>query len=179
MNRLKQKYNKEVIPALKEKFGYTNNLAVPKLLKVTLNVGISAAKRDDKYQALIERTLTRISGQKPVLTKAKKAISAFKIRENQVVGAKVTLRHDHMFDFVDKLVSVALPRVRDFRGLDSKSVDKTGNLTVGFKEHLVFGEINPDEVESIHGLEVILTTNAKSKEEGLELFKLMGFPFQK
>jgi large subunit ribosomal protein L5 len=179
MNRLKQKYNKEIIPALKEKFGYTNNLAVPKLLKVTLNVGISAAKRDDKYQALIERTLTRISGQKPVLTKAKKAISAFKIRENQVVGAKVTLRHDHMFDFVDKLVSVALPRVRDFRGLDSKSVDKTGNLTVGFKEHLVFGEINPDEVESIHGLEVILTTNAKSKEEGLELFKLMGFPFQK
>jgi large subunit ribosomal protein L5 len=179
MNRLKQKYLKEVIPALKEKFGYANSLAVPKLTKVTLNVGISASKRDDKYQTLIERTLVRISGQKPVLTKAKKAISAFKIREGQVVGAKVTLRRERLYDFVDKLIGVALPRVRDFRGLNPKSVDRTGNLTIGFKEHLVFGEINTDEVESIHGLEVVLTTNAKSREEGLELFKLMGFPFQR
>jgi large subunit ribosomal protein L5 len=179
MNRLKQKYLKEIIPALKEKFGYKNILAVPKLLKVTLNVGISATKKDDKYQELINKTLTRISGQKPVFTKAKKAISSFKTREGQIVGAKVTLRKDRMYDFVDKLIGISLPRVRDFRGINSKSVDKGGNLTIGFKEHLVFGEINMDEVENIHGLEVVLTTNAKNKEEGLELFKLLGMPFQK
>jgi large subunit ribosomal protein L5 len=179
MNRLRQKYNKEVVPAMKEKFGYRNNLAVPKIEKVTLNVGISATKRDEKFTALVEKTLTRISGQKPVFTKAKKSIASFKVREGQVVGAKVTLRRERMYDFLDKLINVALPRVRDFRGLSLKSVDKNGNLTIGFKEHLVFGEISMDEVEMIHGLEIIITTNAKNREKGMELLKLIGIPFQK
>lgn len=179
MNRLKEKYQKEVIPSLKEKFGLKNNMAVPRLSRVTINVGISAARRDDKYQEVIERTLTRISGQKPVLTTAKKAISAFKIREGNVVGAKVVLRGNRMYDFVDKLVSVTFPRVKDFRGISPKSVDADGNLTVGFKEHLVFGEIDPDEVETIHGLEVTVSTTAGSREHGLELFTALGFPFKK
>lgn len=179
MNRLKEKYKKETISALAAKFGYANTLSVPKVLKIILNVGISAAKRDDKYLELVTRTLTRISGQKPVFTKAKKAISAFKIREGNVVGAKVTLRKEHMYDFLDKLINVALPRVRDFRGLNRKMVDEQGNLTIGFKEHLVFGEIDPDEVESVHGLEVVISTTAKNKEEGLALLELLGMPFIK
>jgi len=179
MSRLKQKYTKQVIPKIKEKFGYKNNFEVPKLAKVTVNVGISAAKKDEKYLELVENTLKRITGQKPVLTKAKKAISAFKIRQGNTIGAMVTLRKTRMYDFVDKLISVALPRVRDFRGLSPKSVDKSGNLSIGFREHLVFGEINPDEVEAIHPLEVVITTTAKNQEEGLEFLTLLGFPFRK
>lgn len=179
MSRLKQKYIQKVIPALKEKFGYKNNLAVPKLEKVTLNVGIPLAKRDDKFLELVERTLTRISGQKPVFTRAKKAISAFKIREGDIVGAKVTLRGKRMYDFVDKLINITLPRVRDFRGIKPSAVDKEGNLNLGFKEHVAFAEINPSEVEMIHGLEVAVTTTAKSYEEGFELLRSLGFPFQK
>jgi len=178
-NRLKEKYIKEVIPKLKSEFGYKNNLAVPRLNKVVLNVGISSQKKEDNYTNLIEKTLKRISGQKPVFTKAKKAISAFKTRKGQVVGAMVTLRKDRMYDFVDKLVNIVLPRVRDFRGLNAKSIDKKGNLTIGFKEHIVFGEINPDELEMVHGLEIIINTSAKNKQEGLSLLKLLGFPFQK
>ncbi len=179
MTRLKEKYIKEIIPQMKEKFGYKNDLAVPKLEKVTLNVGIPSAKRDEKFLELVENTLTRISGQKPVFTKAKKAISAFKIRQGNIVGAKVTLRGERMYDFVDKLVNIALPRVRDFRGIKKTAVDKQGNLNIGFKEHIAFPEIDPNEVEVIHGLEVAVTTTAKDYEQGFELLKLLGFPFQK
>lgn len=179
MNRLKEKFIKEAIPKMIAQFGYDNILAVPKLNKVIINVGISSSKKDDNYLNLVENTLKRISGQKPVFTKAKKAISAFKTRKGQVVGAMVTLRKEKMYSFVDKLVNIVLPRVRDFRGLDAKSLDQKGNLTIGFKEHIVFGEINPDELEAVHGLEVAINTTAKNKEEGLVLLKLLGFPFQK
>jgi large subunit ribosomal protein L5 len=179
MNRLKEKYNKEIISILEEKFGLKNRMAVPKIDKVTINVGISANKKDEKYLEMVKNTLTRISGQKPVMTKAKNAISAFKIREGNVVGSKVTLRGDRMYDFVDKLINVAFPRVRDFRGVKTSVVDKLGNLSVGFKENLIFGEINSDEVDAVHGLEVTITTTAKTKEEGIELFKAMNFPFIK
>ena len=179
MNNFKEKIQKEVIPAMQEKFGYKNRLAVPKIEKVTLNVGISANKRDDKFLELVENTLTRVTGQKPVFTKAKMSVSAFKIREGNVVGAKVTLRKQRMNDFVEKLINITLPRVRDFRGLSLKSIDRSGNLTIGFKENLAFAEINPDEVEKVHGLEIVITTTTKNKEEGMELLKLTGFPFKK
>ncbi|MFH1610824.1 MAG: 50S ribosomal protein L5 [Patescibacteria group bacterium] len=179
MNNFKEKIQKEVIPAMQEKFGYKNKLAVPKIEKVTLNVGISANKKDDKFLELVENTLTRITGQKPVFTKARMSVSSFKIREGNVVGAKVTLRKQRMNDFVEKLINITLPRVRDFRGLFLKSIDRSGNLTIGFKENLAFAEINPDEVEKVHGLEIVITTSAKNKEEGTELLKLLGFPFKK
>lgn len=179
MSNLKEKIQKQVIPAMQEKFGYKNGLAVPKIEKVTLNVGISANKKDDKFLELVENTLTRITGQKPVFTKARMSVSSFKIREGNVVGAKVTLRKQRMNDFVEKLVNITLPRVRDFRGLSLKSVDRSGNLTIGFKENLAFAEINPDEVEKVHGLEIVITTTAKNKEQGTELLKLIGFPFKK
>src|SRR4030043_273085 len=165
-NRLKEQYIKKITPSMKEKFGYKNSLAVPRLDKVTINVGISAAKRDDKYLELVTRTLSRITGQKPVFTLAHQAISAFKIREGNIVGAKVTLRGTRMYDFVDKLINVTLPRVRDFRGINPKSIDKSGNLNLGFKEHIAFAEIDPSEVEMLHGLEVAVTTTAKSYEKG-------------
>ena len=178
MNQLKEKYIKEAIPQMKEKFGYKNNMAVPKLDKAVLNVGISSQK-DDKFQELVLQTLSRITGQKAVANKARKSISSFKVREGSVIGAKVTLRGEKMYSFLNKLIDLTLPNVRDFRGIAEKCVDKGGNLTVGVKEHIVFPEIKTDEVENIHGLEVSVTTTAKSREEGLELFKLLGFPFGK
>lgn len=178
MNRLKEKYKKEVIPAMRKKLGYKNDLAVPKLIKVTINSGTGQALKDDKLLDVVVNTLTRISGQKPVLTKAKKSISTFKIREGDTVGIKVTLRGQRMYDFVDKLINVSLARVRDFQGLERKSIDQSGNLTVGFKEHVAFPEIGSDEVERIHGLEVVITTDARSQEEGLELLLFLGFPFK-
>ncbi|NQU78083.1 50S ribosomal protein L5 [Candidatus Falkowbacteria bacterium] len=179
MTRLREKYIKEVIPKLKEKFGYKNNLAVPKIDKVVVNVGfnkdISASK---DFLERIEDNFKRITGQAPVRTKAKRAISAFKIREDLVIGMMVTLRGERMEIFVDKLVNITLPRFRDFQGLEAKSIDRQGNLTIGVKEHIVFPEIEPDEVEGIHGLEVVVNTTAKNKDEGLELLKLLGFPFR-
>ena len=164
---------------MKEKYGYTNDLAVPKILKVTLNVGIGRSKDDPKVAEVVESTLIRITGQKPALTTAKKSISAFKLREGMKVGLKVTLRGQRMWDFLSKLVGISLPRVRDFRGLEVTNVDRQGNLNLGFKEHIMFPEIRPDEVEKIHGLEVAITTSANNYETGLELFKLLGFPFKK
>lgn len=164
---------------MKEKFGYQNNLAVPKLTKVSVNVGINARNTDSAYQDSVEKNITRITGQKPVRTKAKKAISSFKVREGMVVGVKVTLRGQRMYDFLDKLVNISLPRVRDFRGLNSKIVNDHGKLTIGFKEYNVFPEIKMDEIEKSHGLEVTIDNTANTREEGLELFQLLGFPFQK
>ena len=175
---LKEKYIQQVIPAMKEKFGYKNDLAVPKLEKVIINVGIGQGLKDQKFKENVEKTLVRITGQKPVERKAKKAIAGFKIRQGQVIGLIVTLRTKRMYDFVDKLVNIALPRTRDFRGLNPKSMDGHGNLTVGFKEHIAFPEIKADEVERLHGLEVVVVTLAKDDEKGLELLKLLGFPFR-
>jgi len=177
MNRLKQKYQKEVIPAMRQRFGYTNDLAVPKIEKVVLNVGIPSTRADEKFMKLVSQTLSRVSGQKPVFVKAKKSISSFKIRQGQIVGATLTLRKDRMYDFMDKLVNLTLPNVRDFRGLSKKSIDKSGNLTIGFKEYLVFPEINADEVENIHGLEVTIVTTAKDKQQAFILLSLLGLPF--
>lgn len=178
MSRLKEKYQKEVIPALKEILDYKNSLAVPKLEKVVINVGTGQGLKDAKFNEVVANTLQRITGQRPVKTMAKKSISSFKVREGMVVGLMVTLRGKRMYDFVDKLINITLPRVRDFRGLEIKSVDGQGNLNIGFKEHLAFPEIKADEVEKIHGLEVAVITTAKTKKEGLELFKLLGFPFR-
>jgi len=177
--RLQELYKKKIVPEMKNKFGYKNNLAVPKLDKVVVNVGLGRFSKDKTYIDNVVDSLSRITGQRPVLTKAKKSISAFKVREGNIVGAMVTLRGKRMYDFVEKLIHVSFPRVRDFRGLNRKSVDKQGNLSVGFREHLAFPEIKADEVDKIHGLEVCITTTAQEREEGLELLKLMGFPFKK
>lgn len=175
---LKEKYQKEVIEKMKSDFGYINSLAVPKILKVTLNVGIGKSKDDPKVAEIAESTLSRITGQKPIFTLSKKSISAFKVREGMKVGLKVTLHGRRMWDFLEKLVNVSLPRVRDFRGLSQKSVDENGNLNIGFNEHLIFPEIKSDEVEKIHGLEVAITTSAGSQDKGLKLLKYLGFPFK-
>lgn len=175
---LKEKYIKQVIPAMKEKFNYQNDLAVPKLGKVIVNIGISQSQKDAKFRENAEQTLMKITGQKSVERKAKKAISGFKIRKGQPVGLMVTLRDKRMYDFVDKLINITLPRSRDFRGLDPKSLDGHGNLTIGFREHIIFPEIKADAVERIHGLEVVVVTTAKDDERGLELLKLLGFPFK-
>jgi len=179
MIRLREKYQKEIIPEMKKIFGYKNNFSVPKLEKVVLNVGLSHGLKDPKFNEVVESTLMRIAGQRPVKTQAKKSISNFKIREGLVVGTMVTLRGKRMYDFIDKLINVTLPRVRDFRGLEPKSIDNFGNLNLGFREHMSFPEIKADEVEKIHGLQITVITSAKNKEEGLELLKLLGFPFRK
>ena len=177
---LRDRYQKEVIPGMKAKFGYHNFLAVPKILKVTLNVGISRAisEKDPRYAEVVKDTLIKIGGQKPVEITAHKSIAGFKIREGLLVGMKVTLRGGRMYDFLDKFINVALPRTRDFRGLPQESVDGRGNLSVGVKEHLVFPEIKTEDVQKIHGLQITITTTAKDKEHGLELFKLLGVPFK-
>jgi large subunit ribosomal protein L5 len=172
-------YSREIVPKLKQEFGYTNNLAVPRLVKVVLNVGLSQSSKDAKLQEVAVKTLTRIAGQKPVTTKARKSISNFKIRQGMVVGAMVTLRGKRMYDFIGKLVNITLPRVRDFRGLPTKSVDAKGNLSIGFHEHMVFPEIRSDELENIHGLEMAIVTTAATQKEGKRLFELLGFPFSK
>ncbi|MFH1837970.1 MAG: 50S ribosomal protein L5 [Candidatus Kuenenbacteria bacterium] len=174
---LKEHYNKNVIPAMKEKFEYKNTLAVPKIKKVVVNIGINPGMKDKMNT--IENTLIRITGQKPVKTLAKKSISNFKIRQGMAIGMMVTLRKKRMYDFVDKLINIVLPRLRDFRGLSEKSIDKEGNFNIGFREHIVFPEINPDEIESSHGLEIAIATTTKNKKEGLEFLKLLGFPFEK
>ncbi|MDD2646634.1 MAG: 50S ribosomal protein L5 [Patescibacteria group bacterium] len=180
MMDLRTKYQKEVIPGLKEKFGFKNNLAVPKLLKITLNVGLSRAisEKDGRYAEIVKDTLNKISGQKPIEIAARKSISGFKIREGLLVGMKVTLRGGRMYDFVDKLVNIVLPRTRDFCGISAKGIDKSGNLSLGLREHLVFPEIKTEDVQKIHGLQITITSNAKNREQGLELFKLLGFPFK-
>jgi large subunit ribosomal protein L5 len=179
MTRLQEKFNKKIIPAMKEAFAYKNDLVVPRLKKVKINAGLSVSlSKDEKYQETVIETLKRISGQKPLLVKAKKSISAFKVRQGMVVGASVTLRGSRMYEFVDKLVNITLARVRDFQGLEEKSLGNSGSFTIGFKEHIVFPEIKSDEVEKIHGLEVSVITSAKTLAEGVKLLKLLGFPFK-
>lgn len=176
---LDQQYKQEIAPKLKEKFGYTNNLAVPRITKVTVNVGVGRMTKDKQYIDDVVAGIRAITGQKPMLALAKKSISAFKVRQGDIVGVTTVLRGKRMYDFVEKLINITLPRVRDFRGLNDKIVDQQGNMSIGFKEHTAFAEIVMDQVEKVHGLEVVLTTNAKSRQAGLELFTLMGFPFKK
>lgn len=171
-------YRLAVIPKLQTALGAQNVLALPRLLKVVVNVGVGKHFREDKDIENVERIVTRITGQKPVRTKAKKSISSFKVREGMVVGIVATLRGKRMYDFVEKLVHTTLPRVRDFRGLEVKSVDRHGNCTIGVKEHIAFPEIRSDEVERIYGMEVTLVTNAENHERGLAFFRALGFPFK-
>ncbi len=175
--RIQEKYKKEIIPELKKRLDIKNTLAIPRITKVVINVGVGKKEKD--FISTVEANLARITGQKPVLTKAKKAISAFKTRQGMVIGVAVTLRGKRMYDFLEKLINISFPRVRDFRGISEKHLDNMGNLTVGFKENISFPEIRADEIENIHGLEISITTTAKSREAGLELFKLLGFPFIK
>lgn len=177
--RIQEKYKKEVIKAMKDKFGYDNDLAVPKIEKVTINTGIGKFLQDEKAIEEIVKDLTLISGQKPVFRKSKKAISGFKIRQGINIGLSVTLREKRMFDFLDRLINLALPRSRDFQGIDQKSIDQGGNLTIGIKEQIIFPEISHENVRNIFGLEVTVKTTAKNKEEGMEFLKLIGFPIKK
>jgi large subunit ribosomal protein L5 len=177
--RFKEKYQKVIVPQLETEFGFKNKFLVPRLTKVVLNVGFGHQAKEKEFIANVATGLTKIAGQKPVFTAAKKSVSAFKIREGLIIGSKVTLRGQRMYDFIDRLVNVTFPRVRDFRGLDEKAVDKTGNLTVGFKEHISFPEIRAEEVDNVFGLEVCIGTSAKNRAEGLALFRLLGFPFKK
>jgi|SRR5688572_2111682 len=175
---LREQYEKKIVPALMERFGYKNRMAVPRLKLVSVNVGMSTnLLKDPKIPETVETTLTRITGQKPVKTLAKKSIASFKVRQGQNIGMKVTLRGARMWHFLEKLVHVTLPRVRDFRGISPKLVDKQGNLSMGFKEYIAFPEIRPDEIEKLHGVQVTVNSTAKTREEGLELYRLMGFPF--
>ena len=184
MLSLKEKYQKEVIPQMIENFGYKNALACPKIEKVIINTGFGreiADKTPEEQKRVTEailKDLSLVSGQKPILTKAKKSISSFKIREGLPIGAKVTLRGKKMDDFLMRLIHIALPRSRDFRGIAPAALDKKGNLTIGIKEHICFPEISPEEVKNIFGLEVTVVTTAKTREEGLELLKLLGFPLK-
>ena len=175
--RLHDRYVNEAVPALKQKFGYKNPMEVPKLSKVIINMGLGDCKDNSKALEAAVAELTQISGQKPLVTKAKKSVANFKVREGQNVGAKVTLRGDRMEEFMDKLVSIALPRVRDFRGVSTKAFDGRGNYALGIKEQLIFPEIEYDKVEKIRGMEMIFVTTAKTDEEAKELLRLLGMPF--
>jgi large subunit ribosomal protein L5 len=175
---LKERYSAEIAPKLAKDLGIKNPLAVPKVTAVTVAVGLGAGLKDAKFIEIAENVLTRITGQHPVKTKAKKSISNFKIRQGMVVGMRVTLRGPRMWHFLEKLLSVTFPRIRDFRGITSKIIDARGNITVGFKEFLPFPEIRPDEVERVHGLQVTVSSTAGDKAKGLALFTALGFPFK-
>lgn len=179
MNRLIEKYKGEIVPALQAKFNYSSIMEVPKLDKIVLNIGVGDATLNPKVLDDAVAELTQISGQKPVITKAKKSIANFKLREGMSIGCKVTLRGVRMYEFLDKLVSIALPRVRDFRGVNPKGFDGRGNYTLGVKEQLIFPEINYDKVNKVRGLDVVVVTTAKTDQEAFELLKLFGMPFRK
>lgn len=177
--RLQEKYNKEVIPALMEKFGYKNIMEVPKLEKIVINMGVGEAKDNSKVLEAALGDLEMIAGQKPIVTKARKSVANFKLRENMAIGCKVTLRKQKMYQFGDKLMNVAMPRIRDFRGISAKSFDGRGNYAMGIKEQLIFPEIEYDKIDKIRGMDIIFVTTAKTDEEARELLRLMGMPFAK
>ena len=179
MNRLKEVYNKEIIPSLKEKYGYKNVLQVPRLEKIVVNIGCGDASSNSKLLEAAMTDLELITDQKPVATKAKKAIAGFKIRAGQAIGCKVTLRGENMYNFLDKLISITLPRVRDFRGISTKSFDGRGNYTLGLNEQLIFSEIEYDNVVKVRGMDIVFVTTAKTNEEALALLKGFGMPFKK
>ena len=179
MEKLREQYEKEVIPALMNKFGYKSVMQVPKLDKIVINIGLGDVKENPKSLENAMNDLMQITGQRPVVTKAKKSIAAFKLREGVNVGCKVTLRADKMYDFAYKLFNVALPRVRDFRGVSANSFDGRGNYAMGIKEQLIFPEIEYDKVDKLRGMDIIFVTTAETDEEAKELLKLMGMPFKK
>jgi large subunit ribosomal protein L5 len=176
--RLKKHYDEVVRPAMIEKFGYKNPMEVPRLDKIVLNMGVGEATADSKKPTIAAADLSQIAGQKAVVTRARQAIATFKIRENMPIGTKVTLRKVRMYEFVDRLVTIALPRVRDFRGLNPKSFDGRGNYAMGVKEHIVFPEINYDKVDQVWGMDIIVCTTAKTDDEARELLRLFDFPFR-
>jgi large subunit ribosomal protein L5 len=175
--RLKDKYTNEVVPALMKKFGYANIMQVPKLEKIVINMGMGDIKDNPKGLESALNDLVTIAGQKPIVTKAKKSVANFKVREGMNVGAKVTLRSARMYEYLDKLVSIALPRTRDFRGLSGNSFDGRGNYALGVKDQLIFPEINYDQVDKVRGMDIIIVTTAKTDEEARELLSLLGMPF--
>jgi large subunit ribosomal protein L5 len=176
--RLRHHYKDRVVPALVKEFGYKNVMAVPRIAKVSVNIGLGEATQNAKLMDGAVNELGQIAGQKPVVTKAKKSIAAFKLREGMAIGVMVTLRGDRMFEFLDRLMNVALPRVRDFRGVSSKSFDGRGNYTLGIKDQLIFPEIDYNKVEKVKGMNISITTTAKTDAEGLALLKQMGMPFR-
>lgn len=179
MNRLREKYNNEIIPSLKEEFHYENAMQIPKLEKIVINMGVGDAAQNSKMLEAAVADLGIITGQKPVVTKAKKAIAGFKIRAGQGIGCKVTLRGENMYNFLDKLISIALPRVRDFRGVSKKAFDGKGNYTLGLNEQLIFSEIDFDKVVKVRGMDIVFVTTAKTNEEAFALLKGFGIPFKK
>lgn len=178
MSRLKEKFDKEVVTGLKNRFGYKNVMQIPAVNKVIINMGVGEATSDSKAMDAAVNDLTIISGQKPVVTKARKSIAAFKLREGMPIGCKVTLRGQRMYEFLDKLFNISLPRIRDFQGVSSKAFDGRGNYTLGVREQLIFPEINYDKVDKIRGMNIVIVTTAKTDEEAFELLKLMGMPFE-
>ena len=179
MNRLREKYNNEIVKELQSKYNYKSVMEVPKLDKIVVNIGVGDASHNSKMLEAAMKDLEIITGQKPVATKAKKAIAGFKIREGQAIGCKVTLRGEKMYNFLDKLISITLPRVRDFRGLSNKSFDGRGNYTLGLTEQLIFSEINYDDVVKVRGMDIVFVTTAKTNEEAHDLLKGFGMPFKK
>ena len=179
MSRLRDFYNTEIIPEMTKKFSYTNKLAVPKIEKIIINMGVGEAKENAKVLDGAVKDMATISGQKPLVTKAKKSVANFKLREGMNIGCKVTLRGDRMYEFADRLINIALPRVRDFRGVKANSFDGRGNYTMGIKEQLIFPEIEYDKVDKVRGMDVIFVTTAHTDEEARELLRLFGMPFKK
>ena len=175
--RMKQRYDEVVAKAMTEKFGYKNALEVPKIEKITINMGVGEGSQDKKKVQIAAEEMALISGQKPVITKAKKSIAQFKLREGMPIGCKVTLRRERMYEFLDRLITVAMPRIRDFRGVNAKSFDGRGNYAMGLKEQIIFPEISYDQIEKVRGMDIIVTTTAKTDEEARELLRLFGFPF--
>ena len=179
MNRLKEKYLNEIIPSLTSKYNYKTIMEVPKLEKIVINIGVGDATSNSKLLEAAVKELELISGQKPVITKAKKSIAGFKLREGQSIGCKVTLRGENMYNFLDKLISIGLPRVRDFHGVSPKAFDGRGNYTLGIKEQLIFSEIEYDDVVKVRGMDIVFVTTAKTNEEAFDLLKELGIPFRK
>lgn len=179
MNRLKERYVKEIVPSLIKKHNYTTIMEVPKLEKIVINMGVGDATSNSKLIEAAVKDLELISGQKPVVTRARKSIAGFKLREGQAIGCKVTLRGNNMYNFMDKLVSIGLPRVRDFRGVSPKAFDGRGNYTLGIKEQLIFSEIEYDNVVKVRGMDIVFVTTAKSNEEAYDLLSELGIPFRK
>ncbi len=178
MNRLKEKYNKEIVPSLREKYNYKSIMEVPALDKIVVNIGVGDATTNSKLLDAAVEELAQITGQKPVVTKAKKAIAGFKVREGQPIGCKVTLRGENMYNFLDKLISITLPRVRDFRGVSHRSFDGRGNYTLGLTEQLIFSEIDYDKVIKVRGMDIVFVTTAKTNDEAYDLLKGFGMPFK-
>ncbi|KPF56537.1 large subunit ribosomal protein L5 [Novosphingobium capsulatum] len=175
--RLKGKYDAEIAAAMKAKFGYKNDMEIPRIDKITLNMGVGEASQDKKKVQTAAAEMELIAGQKPVITKAKKSIAQFKLREGMPIGCKVTLRRERMYEFLDRLITIAMPRIRDFRGLNPKSFDGRGNYAMGLKEQIIFPEISYDQIDKVRGLDIIVTTTAKTDDEARELLRLFGFPF--